>query len=98
MDNSTAVARQGNTTPVGPREEILRIVREVLGKPDIGPDDDVFDHGATSLSFVRILAQIKQRCGVMVRATALGGLATPGNMAAQVAGAHAGGVLENEGV
>jgi acyl carrier protein len=63
------------------QEEILGIVREVLGRPGIGPDDDVFDHGATSLSFVRILAQISQRCGVRVPAAALGGLATARAMA-----------------
>jgi hypothetical protein len=63
------------------QDQILGIVREVLGRPGIGPDDDVFDHGATSLSFVRILAQINQRCGVRVPAAALGGMATARAMA-----------------
>jgi phosphopantetheine binding protein len=90
MDNSIAVAPDGRTASAGPQDEVLGIVREVLGRADMGPDDDVFDHGATSLSFVRILARINQRCGVMVHAAALGGLATARNMAAQVAGAPAG--------
>lgn len=46
--------------------EILDLVRQVLGRHDIGLDDDVFDRGATSLSFVRILAQIRQRYGVTI--------------------------------
>ncbi len=98
MDNTIAVAPDGRTASAGPQEEILGIVREVLGRSDVGLDDDVFDHGATSLSFVRILAQINQRCHVMVHAAALGGLATPRNMAAQVADAQAGTALENQGV
>jgi acyl carrier protein len=40
-------------------EQILAIVRGVLGRPEVTADDDVFDHGGTSLSVVRILAQTK---------------------------------------
>ena len=61
---------------------ITQIVREVLGKPGIGADDDVFDHGATSLSFVRILAQIHQVFGVPVHPADLGGWATARTLAA----------------
>lgn len=96
MDNSIAVAPGGRTASAASQEEILGIVREVLGRDDIGPDDDVFDHGATSLSFVRILARINQRCGVMVHAASLGGVATARNMTAQVDAA--GPALTNEGV
>jgi len=63
---------------------IIQIVRDVLGKPAIGVDDDVFDHGATSLSFVRILAQIHQDFGVPVHAADLGDWATPRNLAGAV--------------
>ena len=68
------------------QDVILGIVREVLGRPRLGPDDDLFDHGATSLSFVRVLAQIRQQLGVMVHAAALRGEATPRNLAACVTG------------
>src|SRR6185369_3043476 len=46
VDNSIAVAANGRTASAPSQEAILSIVREVLSRPDIGPDDDVFDHGA----------------------------------------------------
>ena len=45
---------------------VLAIVEEVLGRRGIGPDGDLFDHGATSLSFVRVLGQIHQRLNAQV--------------------------------
>lgn len=65
-------------------ETVLEIVRSVLGKPALGPEDDLFDHGATSLSFVRVLAQIKQECQVMVRAAELDGEVTARNLAVNI--------------
>jgi acyl carrier protein len=49
---------------------VSQIVDEVLGRA-VPLDDDLFDHGATSLSFVRILAQINNRLGVLVPAAEL---------------------------
>jgi acyl carrier protein len=65
-------------------EAVLGIARNVLGKPALGPDDDLFDHGATSLSFVRVLAQIKQELKVMVRAADLDGEVTARALAANI--------------
>jgi len=65
-------------------ETVLKIVRAVLGKPALGPEDDLFDHGATSLSFVRVLAQIKQECQVTVRAADLDGEVTAHHLAAHI--------------
>ncbi len=62
------------------QETVLTIARDVLGKPDLGPEDDLFDHGATSLSFVRVLAQIRQELQVMVRAADLDGEVTARKM------------------
>jgi acyl carrier protein len=50
----------------GVPEAVLGIAREVIVRPTLGPDDDLFDHGATSLSFVRILAEINRRYGVAI--------------------------------
>ena len=47
-------------------DAVLGIAREILARPALGLDDDLFDHGATSLSFVRILAEIKRRYDVVV--------------------------------
>lgn len=70
-------------------KSVLKIVRDVLGKSDLGPEDDMFDHGATSLSFVRVLAQIKKELLVMVRAAELDGHVTVRALAAN-AEAHRG--------
>jgi acyl carrier protein len=69
-----------NTT----EETVLKIVRDVLGKSAVGPEDDLFDHGATSLSFVRVLAQIKQEYQVMLRAANLDGEVTARNLAVHI--------------
>jgi acyl carrier protein len=37
-------------------DRILAVVREILSRPDLTADDEVKDHGGTSLSIVRILA------------------------------------------
>jgi hypothetical protein len=63
-------------------DTVLGIARDVLGRPEIGADDDLFDLGATSLSFVRVLAQIHRKLHARVPAAALGGVATPRNLAA----------------
>jgi hypothetical protein len=39
---------------------ILRISREILAKPEVGVDDDLAEHGGTSLSIVRIVAVTSQ--------------------------------------
>lgn len=63
-------------------DAVLAIVRQVLDRPDLGPDDDVFDRGASSLAFVRILTQVNKDLGVAVDVAALGGVATASNIAA----------------
>ncbi|WP_433498364.1 acyl carrier protein [Sphaerimonospora sp. CA-214678] len=77
---------------------VLEIVRDVLGKPGMGPDDDAFDHGATSLSFVRILASIHSRCGVRVKAPDLDGIVTARNLAAHVLAASSRPTADSMGV
>jgi acyl carrier protein len=57
-------------------EQILDIVREVLDRPHVTVDDDVMDHGGTSLSIVRILAQISRTLGLDVNPRDLGGSVT----------------------
>jgi hypothetical protein len=84
MTQNTAVVPESGTT-LGPTEDtILRIVREVMGNHGLGAQDDLFDHGATSLSFVRVLAQIKQELQVMVHAPDLDGVVTARSLATNV--------------
>lgn len=63
---------------------VLAIVEEVLGRRDIGPDGDLFDHGATSLSFVRVLGQIHKQLNAQVHPADLDGSATVRRLAACV--------------
>lgn len=64
---------------------VLAVARRVLGRPDLGMDDDVFDCGASSLAFVRILAEVAKDLGVAVDVAALAGVATARNIAAHAA-------------
>lgn len=43
---------------------ILAIARDVLSAPALGADDDLADHGATSLSLTRIIAEAHQALGL----------------------------------
>jgi hypothetical protein len=94
MTQQTAVVP--NAGLAGTEGAILQIVHQVLGRSGIGLDDDLFDHGATSLSFVRVLAQINAQLHVMVHVAALGGAATARNLAAQVADSS-GSAIESRG-
>jgi acyl carrier protein len=65
-------------------KEILDIVRQVLGRQDVDLDDELFDKGATSLSFVRILARIRQDYRVTISPLSLPA-ATARHLASSVA-------------
>jgi len=71
MDQDGASARVAAPATTAEEEAVLQIVREVLGRPGIGLGDDLFDHGATSLSFVRVLAEVQRRLHVTVPVAAL---------------------------
>jgi acyl carrier protein len=45
------------------RPAMREIVRTVLDR-DVDPSADVFDQGATSLAFIRIVAEVSERYGV----------------------------------
>jgi len=47
------------------REAIGEIARTVIER-DVDPAVDMFDQGATSLAFIRILAEVNQRYGITV--------------------------------
>ena len=63
----TALSSGG--TPSTPMEHLLcRLFAEVLGLPDVGPDDGFFDLGGDSLRAVRLVAELtKATEGVQVR-------------------------------
>ncbi|WP_117209356.1 amino acid adenylation domain-containing protein [Allorhizocola rhizosphaerae] len=48
----------------GVAEQIYRIWCEVLGRKDIGPDDDLFDLGGHSLTVTKIAARMRRHLGI----------------------------------
>lgn len=42
-------------------QTVMEIVRTMLDRDDIEPSVDVFDQGATSLAFIRIVAKLNER-------------------------------------
>lgn len=49
--------------------EVLTTIREVLGRSDVGWEDDFFEAGGSSLLVIRVIALLKQR-GIRVPARA----------------------------
>jgi amino acid adenylation domain-containing protein len=63
---------------------IGKIVAEVLERDRVGPDDDVFDLGATSLMFIRIVAEVNAQFGVALNGSELGDTASVSAIVAAV--------------
>jgi acyl carrier protein len=61
----TALPGTGVSAPAV-RQAIEAIVRTVLERDDIDPTADLFDQGATSLAFTRILAQVNEKYDIAV--------------------------------
>ncbi|MEV5433140.1 amino acid adenylation domain-containing protein [Streptomyces sp. NPDC052701] len=63
---AATVTGAGRTVPgaPGPGGEplstVLGLFREVLGAPELGPDDDFFEHGGQSLLAMRLLARLRE--------------------------------------
>jgi acyl carrier protein len=62
-------------------DQILAIAREVLARPDLTADDDVMDHGGTSLSVVRIMAETSRALRLNINPRDLAGEVTARRLA-----------------
>jgi aspartate racemase len=60
-DAATATPAEVNGNLVG---QLCALWTEVLGRPDIGPDDDFFEQGGDSIRGARLLAAIERRFGL----------------------------------
>lgn len=69
-DTATTAARISNADI---ESELCDIAGPLLGKSEVSLERDLFDQGATSLSFVRLLVEVKRRFGVVVNPVALDG-------------------------
>ena len=75
------------TTEAGRRvDTVLEIIGTVLGRRDLGPDDDVMDRGGTSLALVRILVEAGRALGADVNPRELAGIVTARSIATAAAG------------
>ncbi|GAB3227129.1 hypothetical protein GCM10027447_17940 [Glycomyces halotolerans] len=80
-DTATAAPR---TSRDDIESEMTAIAGPLLGKSEVSAEKDLFDQGATSLSFVRLLVEVKRRFGVAVDPVALDGDASIGRIAQTV--------------
>lgn len=69
---------------------ILAVAREVLDAPELGADDDLAEHGGTSLSLVRIIAGIHKTLRVDVDPRELAAGFTARNLAVAAQAAPSG--------
>jgi len=53
------------------RKSVTDIARSVVDKDDIDPAVDLFDQGATSLAYVRIVAEINEKYDISLDVAAL---------------------------
>ncbi len=80
----TSHATESTVTPeVSPDTlaSLLSIVRDVLSSPDLGVDDEVMDHGGTSLSLVRILTGAQRDLSLTINPLELAGVVTARSLA-----------------
>ena len=71
LDRAALIATPHTTTDLAdsgpdPRQIALcKVFTEALGLDELGPDDDLFEHGAHSLLLIGLVATIQQRLGVL---------------------------------
>ncbi|MEU5127309.1 amino acid adenylation domain-containing protein [Streptomyces mobaraensis] len=63
-----AVDGPGETANRSAEDLVLGLCRELLGRPDLGPDANFLASGGDSLSAARLLTALEERCGVRLRA------------------------------
>ncbi len=66
-------------------EEISAIVSSVLRRDHVHPNVDLFDQGATSLAYVRIISEINRRYQLSLNGSEVDGVATIERLAQVVA-------------
>ncbi|MFH9432784.1 non-ribosomal peptide synthetase [Streptomyces rochei] len=85
---AAGTAATGDPGPGGePLSTVLGLFREVLGAPELGPDDDFFERGGQSLIAMRLLARLREflPSAAGLRASALLRCPTPRLLAAALA-------------
>ncbi|WP_329286089.1 non-ribosomal peptide synthetase [Streptomyces sp. NBC_00691] len=88
LDTAKSADSADSTDSADSADETTATVRgiwaEVLGLPDVGPEDDLFDLGGHSLTVVQIAARIRDALGVDVDFDIFFDVPTPSGIAAAV--------------
>ncbi|MBV8201954.1 MAG: non-ribosomal peptide synthetase, partial [Acidobacteria bacterium] len=85
-------AGEAGRRPSGPAEELLAAIwEEVLGVPEVGPDDSFFGLGGHSLLAIQVVARVRRAWGVELPVRALFELPTVARLATHLATLAAGG-------
>ncbi|MFD4506343.1 amino acid adenylation domain-containing protein [Streptomyces sp. NPDC058457] len=74
-----------DTAAADTRRTVTDIVEAALGAGPLPADRDLFDLGATSLLFVRVIAEVNQRFGLSLNGSELGDTASVDNLVTAVA-------------
>lgn len=81
----SAKATETRETPAGTTQQtITAIWEDVLQQKGIGPNDDFFDLGGTSLDLIRVFGQVNERYDVTLDGSVLDDEATIQRLAAAV--------------
>ena len=76
------------TTNAAPTvDEVAGIARDVLQRDEVDTGKDLFAQGATSLAYVRIVAEINNRWGLSLNGSEVDGVATVDRLASVAADA-----------
>ena len=82
--SATAAPARPGAAGDGSVETLTGFFGEVLGRHDIGPDDDFFHEGGDSLLALELLVRIEQRFGIRPRVSVLFDSRTPRTIAASL--------------
>jgi acyl carrier protein len=82
MDLEIAQTEKTSARPMTATEQtIAEIWREILSGKDVGPEDDFFDLGGTSLDLIRAFVHVNEKFSVALDGSALGAEATVSGLA-----------------
>ena len=78
------IAQRENTSAramTATEQRIAEIWQEILSRKDVGPDDDFFDLGGTSLDLIRAFVHVNEKFSVVLDGSVLGETATVSGLA-----------------
>ena len=87
LDEPAVTVRLGAREATALEQGVATVFEELLGSPGIGPDDDFFDLGGSSLLAVRLSVRLRETLGADLPSSALLETSTVSGLAARIAAA-----------